>query len=87
MVRTQVQLTEKQAEVLKRVAAREGVSVAEVIRRAVDHVVGFEQISPDMDELRRRALAVAGTLHSDVDDLSVRHDDYFAEAIDSDRIR
>lgn len=87
MVRTQVQLTEKQAQVLRRVAAREGVSVAEVIRRAVDSVVESEQVVPDMNELMTRALAVAGSLHADVDDLSVRHDDYFVEAIESDRIR
>ena len=34
VVRTQVQLTEAQARALRKVAAREGVSMAEVIRRA-----------------------------------------------------
>lgn len=36
MVRTQVQLTAEQVRALRRMAAREGVSVAELIRRSVD---------------------------------------------------
>lgn len=80
MVRTQIQLTEKQAEALRRIAAREKVSVAEVIRRAVDRVTQTD-VLPDWEELRRRAIAAAGCGHSDVTDLSTRHDDYFVEAI------
>jgi len=36
MVRTQVQLTEEQAAAVRRMAADEGVSMAEVIRQAVE---------------------------------------------------
>ena len=41
MVRTQIQLTDEQARAIKRIASAKGVSVAEVIRRAVegDHQV------------------------------------------------
>lgn len=79
MVRTQIQLTEKQAEALRRIAAREKTSMAEVVRRAVDRVVETD-VLPDWEELKRRAIAAAGSVHSDVTDLSVRHDDYLAEA-------
>jgi Arc/MetJ-type ribon-helix-helix transcriptional regulator len=79
MVRTQIQLTEEQAAKLKRIAAERGVSMAEVIREAVDTI-------PDRDdraERLARALAVARRGFRDRDgatDVSVRHDDYLAEA-------
>jgi antitoxin component of RelBE/YafQ-DinJ toxin-antitoxin module len=78
MVRTQVQLTEKQYEALRNVAAREGISMAEVIRRALDRVAGMNSL-PNREELRKRAMAAIGSFHSDVTDLSTRHDDYLAE--------
>ena len=79
MVRTQIQLTEKQAEALKTMAQCEGVSMAEVIRRAVDKAVEAQHM-PDRDELWRRATKAIGCIHSDVTDLSTRHDDYLVEA-------
>ena len=78
MVRTQVQLTEKQSRALRKIAAQEGVSIAEIIRRAVDIVVDKEYL-PDREELKRRALAAVGTVHVDIKDLSTRHDEYLAE--------
>lgn len=78
MVRTQVQLTEKQYEALRKVAAKEGISMAEVIRRALDKVTEAESL-PDRDEIRRRAMAAIGSCHSGVPDLAQRHDDYLAE--------
>ena len=79
MVRTQLQLTEKQAEKLRRIAKRSRVSQAEVMRRLLDRETEAG-IMPDREELKRRALEAIGSVHSDVTDLSVRHDDYFAEA-------
>ncbi|MDO8586339.1 MAG: ribbon-helix-helix protein, CopG family [Armatimonadota bacterium] len=79
MVRTQVQLTEKQFDTIRRVASREGVSMAEVIRRALDRVTESE-LMPDRDELKRRAIAAIGAGHADKTDLSSKHDDYLAEA-------
>ena len=38
MVRTQIQLSERQAAALKKLAATKHVSIAELIRRAVDCV-------------------------------------------------
>ncbi len=77
MIRTQVQLTEAQADKLKRIAATRGVSMAEVIREAVDHI-------PDRDDRAERwtrALAAIGKGHDrdGATDVSVRHDDYLAE--------
>jgi hypothetical protein len=82
MIRTQIQLTEEQSIRLKRIAAERGVSMAELIREAVDRI-------PERSlraERWARARAVLGRFH-DIEgrtDVSVRHDDYLAEAIDAD---
>jgi Arc/MetJ-type ribon-helix-helix transcriptional regulator len=79
MVRTQIQLTEKQAAALKRRARGARVSMAELIRQSVDRYL--EQLGErDPEELRRRALAVAGRFRSGVGDLSEKHDQHLAEA-------
>ena len=81
MVRTQIQLTESQARELKRIAAKEGVSMAEVIRTAVDAKIRGEVQEVSWEERKRRALAVVGKFHSGLKDVARRHDHYFAEAI------
>ncbi|MBU1672408.1 MAG: ribbon-helix-helix protein, CopG family [Actinobacteria bacterium] len=81
MVRTQIQLTEEQYEGLKKMAAREKISMAEYVRRALDRSLRRE--APLSDEVRRRmALQAMGTGHSGRSDISERHDDYFVEAIE-----
>ena len=86
MVRTQVQLTEKQFQALKRVAARERVSMAEVIRRALDRAIAMESL-PDREEIKRRAIAAIGSCHSGIPDLAERHDEYWAEDMARDHLR
>jgi len=79
MVRTQIQLPEQQVTLLKRLAAQQHVSMAELIRRAVD----LFTLSPDATnimERRKRAIAAVGRFHSGRGDLASRHDDYLAEA-------
>jgi hypothetical protein len=78
MIRTQIQLTEEQSQALREMAAREKVSVAELIRRAVNSLLQSETIS--MEERRRRAIAAVGRFHSGISDLAERHDEYLAEA-------
>jgi hypothetical protein len=78
MVRTQIQLTEEQSEALKRVAAQENVSVAEIIRRSIDAQV-CSQVTHTAEERRRRALELSGMFHSGLDDLGSDHDRYLAE--------
>ncbi len=79
MVRTQVQLTEKQAASLKRRAAEQGVSLAEIVRRSVELYLrsGGAATEP---ERRERAIRAIGCLHSGQRDLGRRHDKYLAEA-------
>lgn len=79
MVRTQIQLTERQSRELKRRARQHGISEAEYVRRALDS--SFEQESaPTQEELVQRALSAIGCAHSGLGDVSERHDDYLEEA-------
>ena len=82
MIRTQIQLTEEQSEALKQLAAREGKTVAELVRLGVDQLISSKRIV-DPEELRRRSLSVAGKFHSGDEDLSTDHDRYTAEAFES----
>lgn len=79
MVRTQIQLSEHQASVLKKRAAREGVSMAELIRRGVDLYLRTDNTLSDQ-ERRERALRAAGRFASGHNDLADRHDDYLSKA-------
>jgi hypothetical protein len=83
MVRTQVQLTETQAERLREVAMRRRVSLAALIRRGVDCVLE-QEAKPDQDEIDRRFLAFLGTVDLGAPDVAENHDKYLAEAYDHD---
>jgi hypothetical protein len=78
MIRTQIQITPEQARKLKKMAAKEGKSMAELIRQGVDTMLetGF---AGDLEVVKKRALAAAGALKGPAD-LSARHDDYLGEA-------
>jgi hypothetical protein len=79
MVRARIQLTEAQVEGLRALAAREGRSIAELIRTSVDSLLaGAGQVS--RDERRRRALSVIGRCRRAPRDLSERHDLYLERA-------
>lgn len=79
MLRTQIQLTEAQAAQLRRRAAREKVSVAELIRRSIDQTLSSPQTAPP-DRRRQKALEIIGAFGSGQPDLARRHDDALAEA-------
>jgi len=82
MFRTQIQLTAEQARALKRLASKEGKSVAELVRLSVDAMLRNSELR-DPSEQRQKALAVAGALVGGPEDLSTQHDDYLDEAIGS----
>ena len=75
MVRTQVQLTEEQAIALKQLAARRGVSLAELVRNAIDRLLA----DADRRERRTRALSLLGRYQDSGSDVARQHDRYLAE--------
>jgi len=79
MVRTQVQLTDEQAVLVKRLAAARHLSMAEVIRQAVDVVIKTNT-SADYEEKKIKALAAVGKFRSGKHDISKEHDKYLADA-------
>jgi hypothetical protein len=86
MVRTQVQLEEEQAAILKALAAERGISLAAVVRECVDeYVKRFRFVSPE--ERRQRALSIIGRFNSGLPDLGTEHDRYFVEAILDEDVR
>jgi hypothetical protein len=80
VVRTQIQLTEAQAAGLKRAAAERGVSMAALIREAVDGLVS----GPDPADTRRRARAAIGAFSSGLGGAAANHEEYLAQAIADD---
>lgn len=80
MVRTQIQLTERQASALRRLAAAEGKSLADLIRTAVDLLIGSSGSAPDRAELKRHALAATGAFRSGAGRVATDHDRYLDEA-------
>lgn len=79
MVRTQIQLPEQQVSTLKRLAMQQHVSMAELIRRAVDLFTASPEAG-NRQEMRQRALSAAGRFHSGQNDIANKHDNYLAEA-------
>jgi Arc/MetJ-type ribon-helix-helix transcriptional regulator len=77
MVRTQIQLTEKQAEKLKRLASQRGTSMAEIIRHAVDLIIE-SPTAPSADEIKQRAITAAGRFHAGTR-LARDHDDHLSD--------
>ncbi len=79
MVRTQIQFTEDQLSDLKSQASGEGVSVSELVRRAVEGWT-MTATQPSPEEQRQRALAVAGRFASGCTDVASEHDRHLPEA-------
>lgn len=80
MVRTQIQLTQEQARLAKQLAAERGVSMAEIIREALEGALRSRAETPSRDERVQRAMKAAGRFRSGSADGSARHDDYLADA-------
>lgn len=79
MIRTQVQLTERQLQALRDASASTGRSVADLIREGVDqYLVGRSELG--REERIERAIRVAGKFSSGRTDVSAKHDKHLAEA-------
>lgn len=79
MIRTQIQLTEDQAKALKKIAQSRHLSVAELIRKAVDTVIKSNTVV-NAEERHKRAMEIVGKFSSGKRDVSKKHDLYLTEA-------
>ena len=78
MVRTQIQLTEEQASRVKRIARRRVVSMATIVRDAIDRLEDGSEAQQAHAWARFRS--TVGTFHGGSGDVSDRHDDALAAA-------
>lgn len=79
MIRTQIQLEERQFAALKTKAVADGVSVAELVRRGVEVVINSSGHSASEERIHR-AIEAAGRFRSGSKDLSTEHDKHLMEA-------
>jgi predicted GTPase len=77
MVRTQIQLTEEQAEKLREIAMKSRKSIASLIRTAIDQFLIANKV--DSSSLYDQAMSVVGKYEADKDDISIEHDKYLDE--------
>jgi Ribbon-helix-helix protein, copG family len=77
MIRMQIQVTREQAAELRRRARKRGVSVAALVREALDRELSRDE---SLDEAWARALSVVGSGRGDGTNVAERHDEFLAEA-------
>ena len=80
MVRTQIQLTEEQADLVKRIAAERHVSMAKVIREALDRSLRSGSNVLSHEDRVHRAIDAAGRFRSGTADGPTNHDRHLTEA-------
>ena len=79
MIRTQIKFKEEQYAALKAMAVEQGISIAELIRRAADRLMASLENTP-RKERAQRILALSGRFSSGMNDVAERHDAYLDEA-------
>lgn len=78
MIRTQIQLTDEQASRVKRIARRRGVSMATVVRDAIDRLE--DGLETQQAQSWARFRAAVGAFHGGDGDVSDHHDELLAAA-------
>lgn len=93
MVRMMIQLTEEQVKALKALAKARKVPVAKLVRESVAQYIVTSPHEPTREEKRQRALEFINYIRNhpekfrDIEgktDVSINHDEYFAQAIEDD---
>lgn len=78
MPRTIISLSDEQTRRLRRAAQTRGVSMAAIIREAIDELP--DRPLTDREVMIQRALAISGKYNSGLHDVSSNLDDYLVEA-------
>jgi len=76
VVRTQILLSPDQLRALKIRAARQGRSMADLVREGVDLLLA----SDEREQLKRRSLEAAGRFRSGITDMGTAHDVHLDDA-------
>jgi hypothetical protein len=79
MIRTQIQLTEQQQEMLRDLSMETGRSMAELIREGIDRLAANKPRA-NREHRVERAIRLAGQYASGKADVSAAHDRHLAEA-------
>ncbi len=82
MIRTQIKVNEDQFEWLNAEARSRGVSVSQIIREGIS--LFRSRNERFHEDKKKNALAAIGRFSSDNSDVSARHDDYLAKALNDD---
>jgi Arc/MetJ-type ribon-helix-helix transcriptional regulator len=80
MIRTQIQLTDEQARALRKIAAAEGRSMADVVRDGLSLLLRG-RATADREAVKRRSLAALGRFRSGAPDLASEHDRHLGETL------
>ena len=80
MIRTQIQLTDEQNDLLRELSKTTREPIAALIRKAVDQFLLTRR--PDRFYLYRQAESVIGKYETGVADVSINHDKYLEEAFE-----
>jgi Arc/MetJ-type ribon-helix-helix transcriptional regulator len=78
--RIQIRLTDEQYRELREMARRRGFSISALVREGVERLIAAER--ENKQQARQRALKFIGCLRGGPHDVSERHDDYLAEALE-----
>ncbi len=81
MIRTQIQLTEEQNDLLRELSKTTREPIAALIRKAVDQFLLTRR--PDRFYLYRQAESVIGKYEAGKEDVSINHDKYLEEAFEA----
>jgi hypothetical protein len=76
MVRTQIQLEERQYEALRRIAHRKRISLSEAVRQSIEISIGQGTEEPGRPTGARALLDLAAVGKSNLGDLGRAHDRY-----------
>lgn len=80
MLRTQIQLDENQARLIKEAARLEGVSMSEIIRRCIARAL--PELTTERAGRYLRARRAIGVASSGAPDVAQRHDAYLEDAFE-----
>ena len=79
MTQTLLELTDQQMQALEELALKRHISPKEVIRQEIERLLLFDLNVSD-ENIKQKAISVAGRFKSGLHDLATHHDSYLSES-------